>query len=217
MGYGVFDPCDSLAAIPRNAGGDARAPRVCRTLIGTRFAPWEREGPAVGWRTSMASKHRAEGVEKLREHLLELLGEGGAHIGFQAAVADLSGPLRGARPPGQSHTPWRLVEHLRIAQWDIVEFVRNPKHQSPPWPDGYWPQGAAPAKPKDWDHSVEEFQRDLAALRELVADTGQDLLLPLPQGQGQTLAREAMLAADHNAYHIGQLVMLRKILGAWKE
>lgn len=152
----------------------------------------------------------------LREHLLELLDGGGAHLAFDAAVANLPPKLRGAKPPGQPHTPWRVVEHIRLAQWDILEFVRNPAHKSPAWPDGYWPQDDAPPDAAAWSKSLAAFRADLADLKALVDDPAADLLRPLPHGQGQTLAREAMLAADHTAYHLGQLVLLRRLLGAWK-
>jgi hypothetical protein len=151
----------------------------------------------------------------LREHVLYLLGGGGAHLDFEAAVVDLPVPLRGAKPPGLPHTPWRLVEHLRLAQWDILEFSRNPKHVSPAFPDGYWPRGDAPPDPAAWDRSIESFRADLKSMKDLVADPAQDLLAPIPHGQGQTLLREALLIADHNAYHLGQLVTLRRLLGAW--
>jgi hypothetical protein len=151
----------------------------------------------------------------LRDHLLYLLRGGGAHLDFDAAVADLPPNLRGAKPAGQPHTPWRLVEHLRIAQWDILEFSRNPRHVSPPFPDGYWPAGDAPPDEGAWDRSVAAFRADLKAMQDLVADPATDLFAPVPGGQGQTVLREALLVADHNAYHLGQLVLVRRLLGAW--
>ena len=153
----------------------------------------------------------------LREHVLFLLRGGGAHLDFEKAVANLPPHLRGAKPPGQPHTPWRLLEHLRLAQWDILEFTRNPRHQSPPFPEGYWPAGDAPPDPAAWDRSVAAFRADLRAVQDLVADPNTDLFTPLPHGQGQTVLREALLVADHNAYHLGQLVVLRRCLGAWPE
>jgi hypothetical protein len=153
----------------------------------------------------------------MREQLIELVRGGGAHLTFEAAVADLAPQLRGAKPPGQPHTPWRLVEHLRIAQWDILEFSRNPRHVSPKWPDGYWPKGDAPPTPAAWDKSLNQFRDDNQAIQDLVSDRSIDLLAPIPHGQGQTVFREAMLAADHNAYHLGQLVILRRLLGAWSD
>ncbi|HZT83749.1 MAG TPA: DinB family protein [Gemmataceae bacterium] len=151
----------------------------------------------------------------LREHLLHLLRGGGAHLDFDAAVADLPPHLRGAKPAGQPHTLWRLLEHLRIAQWDILEFSRNSRHVSPPFPDGYWPSGDAPPDDGAWDRSVAAFRADLRAMQDLVADPATDLFAPIPHGQGQTVLREALLVADHNAYHLGQLVLVRRLLGAW--
>src|SRR5437764_13790380 len=153
----------------------------------------------------------------LREHLLSLLRGGGAHLDFGAAVAGLPAGLRGARPPGVPHTPWRLLEHLRLAQWDILEFSRNPRHVSPSFPDGYWPQGDAPPDEAAWDRSVASFRADLKAMQELVADPATDLFARIPHGEGQTILREALLVADHNAYHLGQLVVVRRALGAWPE
>jgi hypothetical protein len=155
-------------------------------------------------------------VTALREHLVSLLSGKEAHLDFDRAVADLPADLRGRRVPGVPHTAWRLLEHMRIAQWDILEFSRNPKHVSPTFPEGYWPAGDAPAKPADWDRSIKSFRNDLKEMQELVADPT-DLFAPLPHGQGQTVLREALLVADHNAYHLGQLVVVRRALGAWSD
>ena len=151
----------------------------------------------------------------LREHLLYLLKDRGAHLNFDAAVADLPANLRGDKVPGVPHTAWRLLEHLRICQWDILEFSRNPRHVSPSFPDGYWPKGDAPPDDGAWDRSVAGFRADLKAMQDLVADPATDLFAPIPHGEGQTILREALLVADHNAYHLGQLVVLRRALGAW--
>jgi hypothetical protein len=153
----------------------------------------------------------------LREHVLYLLRGGGAHLDFEKAVAGLPANLRGAKPPGQPHTPWRLVEHMRIAQWDILEFSRNPKHVSPEFDAGYWPQGDTPPDAGAWDRSLAAFRADGQAMQALVADPTTDLFAPIPHGQGQTILREALLVADHNAYHLGQLVLLRRLLGAWPD
>jgi hypothetical protein len=160
--------------------------------------------------------HRDQ-TASLREHLLYLLRGGGAHLGFDKAVAGLPPELRGARPAGVPHTPWRLLEHLRIAQWDILRFCIDVGHVSPAFPEGYWPAGDAPPDPGAWERSVEAFRADLAAMQALVADPATDLFAPLPHGQGQTVLREALLVADHNAYHLGQLVVVRRLLGAWSE
>lgn len=153
----------------------------------------------------------------LRDHLLYLLEDGGAHVGFEKTVAGLAPGLRGARPEGVPHSPWQLVEHLRIAQWDILEFSRDPDHVSPPWPEGYWPDSEAPPDDRAWDASLAAFRADLEAMKALVADPSSDLYTPFPHGDGQTLLREALLVADHNAYHLGQLVLVRRLLGAWPE
>jgi DinB superfamily len=153
----------------------------------------------------------------LREHLLELLSGGHAHLDFEKAIAGLPAALRGARPPGLPHTPWRLVEHMRIAQWDILRFSVDPKHVSPDFPDGYWPAGDAPPDSDAWDRSVAAFGADLQAMKDLVSNPATDLFKTIPHGQGQTILREVLLVADHNAYHLGQLVTVRRSLGAWSE
>jgi hypothetical protein len=155
--------------------------------------------------------------QSLRKHLVELLSGGSAHLDFDAAIANLPINLRGARPESLPHSPWRLLEHMRIAQWDILEFSRNPNHASPRWPEGYWPKGDSPPDAADWDRGVETFRADLQAMKELVANPETDLFAPIPHGQGQTILREALLVADHNAYHLGQLLLVRRLLGAWQK
>ena len=151
----------------------------------------------------------------LREHVLNLLKGGNAHVDFDSAIANLPANLRGATPPGVPHSPWRLLEHMRIGQWDILEFSRNPKHKSPKWPEGYWPKEDAPPDAAAWDKSVAQFRRDLQAMQELVSDPSTDLFARISHGDGQTILREALLVADHNSYHLGQLVVARRALGAW--
>jgi DinB superfamily len=124
--------------------------------------------------------------------------------------------LRGKRPRGAEHSAWEILEHLRIAQWDILEFSRNPKHKSPDWPKGYWPSAAEPPDDRAWDKSVSAFRKDLKAMCDLLADKSTDLFAKIPHGDGQTILREALLTADHNAYHLGELVLLRRLLGTWK-
>ena len=148
----------------------------------------------------------------LRKHLADLLRMKGAHVNLEAAVADFPVALRGVRPQGAPHTAWQLLEHLRIAQEDILDFSRNPKYRERKFPDDYWPATDAPPSEAAWDDSIRQFQNDLKEMQELVADTRLDLLARIPHGTGQTLLREAMLVADHNAYHLGQLVFLRKTL-----
>ena len=154
--------------------------------------------------------------QSLREHLLYVLGGGGAHLDFDAAVADLPPSLRGVRPTGLPHSPWELLEHLRLAQLDILEFSRNPKHVSPVWPAGYWPASPAPPNKSAWDKSIEDFRTDLTAMKLLVEDPKTDLYARIPHGDGQTNLREVLLLADHNSYHVGQLILVRRLLGAWK-
>jgi hypothetical protein len=153
----------------------------------------------------------------LRDHLVALLKGGHAHATFDATVADLAPELRGALPDGAPHSPWQLLEHLRLAQWDILEFSRDPKHVSPKWPEGYWPKATATPDEKAWDASAAAFRRDQKALEDLVANPESDLFTPFPWGDGQTLLREVLMVADHNAYHLGQLLLVRRLLGAWKE
>ena len=153
----------------------------------------------------------------LREHVIYLLKGGGAHLDFESAIADLPPDLRGAKVEGVPHTPWRLLEHLRICQWDILEFSRNPDHVSPEFPDGCWPDTDAPPDDLAWDKSVQAFRDDLQAMIELVADPSTDLYAKIQHGDGQTILRESLLVADHNAYHLGQLVFFRRCLGAWDD
>ena len=155
--------------------------------------------------------------QALREHVLYLLKGGGAHLNFEQAIADFPAELRGAKVDGVPHTAWRLLEHLRICQWDILEFSRNPEHVSPDFPEGCWPDGDTPSDDAAWDESVEAFRSDLQAMIDLVSDPDTNLYARIPHGDGQTILREALLVADHNAYHLGQIVFLRRCLGAWED
>jgi DinB superfamily len=154
--------------------------------------------------------------KQLREHLLYLLNGGGAHARFDDVVKNWPEDLRGTNPNGLPHSAWMLVDHLRLAQWDILEFSRNSKHTSPEWPKGYWPKTQAPPTTAAWNKSVQQFRKDLKSMQALVANPKTDLYARIPWGDGQTILREALLLADHNAYHLGQLVNVRRLLGAWK-
>ena len=154
--------------------------------------------------------------KSLRQHLVALLKGGSAHATFDAAVKDFPVNLYGKRPKGAAHSPWEVLEHLRIAQWDILEFSRNAKHVSPEFPDGYWPKTPAPADAKAWPKSVESFRTDLKAMVALAENESVDLFARIPHGEGQTILREVLVLADHNAYHLGELLLLRRLLGAWK-
>ena len=158
-----------------------------------------------------------ENDKGLRAHLLYLLKGGGAHAGFERAVEGLPVAMRGKRPRGAEHSPWEILEHMRLAQSDILEFSRDPKHVSPEWPVGYWPKTKAPPNSTAWSKSVNAFRADLDAMCRLVSRKSTDLYAPIPHGDGQTILREALLIADHNAYHLGQMVLVRRLLGAWKE
>ncbi len=186
----------------------------------------QKKQPRAGKKTAStrgeasAGKPRAldsETDESLRKHLLYLLRGGGAHLSFDDAVRDLAPELRGARPAGAPHTAWQLLEHMRIAQWDILDFCRNPHYVYMKVPDDYWPMTEAPPDPEAWDKSVEASRQDLKAMEKLVEDPSTDLFQKIPHGEGQTILREALLVADHNAYHLGQLVVLRRLLGAWSQ
>jgi len=152
----------------------------------------------------------------LRKQLIALLRGGQAHARFDAAVKGFPSDRIGLRPEGAPHSAWELLEHMRIAQSDILQFSKSAKHVSPPWPEGYWPAAPAPKRKTQWNESVKAFRADLAAFEKLVLNPKKDLHEPFPWGDGQTLLREALLIADHNAYHLGQLVLVRRLLGAWE-
>ncbi len=161
-------------------------------------------------------KKKAGNYEQaLREHVVYLLKGGGAHVHFLDAVEGFPEAKRGAFVAELPHTGWQLLEHVRIAQWDILEFSRNAKHASPGFPEGYWPKTPVPPDDAAWAKSVNAFQHDLQELIKLVKNPKTDLCAKIPHGEGQTILREALLVADHNAYHLGQLVDLRRALGAW--
>lgn len=151
----------------------------------------------------------------LRRHLDELLRGGHAHVAPEKALAGFPVGLAGSLPAGAPHTPWQLLEHLRLAQWDILEFSRRRDHVSPEFPAGYWPPSAAPPTEAAWHESAAGFLADLQAMRDLVASPATDLHAAIPWGEGQTVLREVLLVADHNAYHLGQLVLVRQLLGCW--
>jgi hypothetical protein len=152
----------------------------------------------------------------LRKQLVELLTGGQAHAKFEEAVADLPAKLRGQKPKGMPHSPWMLLEHLRITQEDILDFSRDPKYVAPKWPEGYWPKTVAPPNASAWNKSIAAFHKDVKAMQALISNPKTDLFVRIPWGEGQTILREALLAADHNAYHIAQLVDVRRLLGAWE-
>lgn len=151
----------------------------------------------------------------LRDAMGKTLNQSEAHVDWKEALDEVPVKMRGVRPPGSPHSLWELLEHSRIAQWDILEFSRDPKHVSPDFPSGYWPESPTPPSEAAWNKSVKDFLSDMESMQKLFAET-KDLLAPIPHGSGQTILREALLAADHNAYHLGQFVLLRRLLGNWE-
>jgi hypothetical protein len=150
----------------------------------------------------------------LRQHLTRLLTWQDAHADFESAVADMPASLRGATPPGLPYSPWQLLEHIRLAQADILAFCTRPDYREGKWPDDYWPPSATPPTEEAWDASIAAYRRDLAH-RNMINDQACDLFAKVPVGNGQTFLREFLLVADHTAYHVGQLVAVRRLLGAW--
>jgi len=169
-------------------------------------------------RAKKKQSSKKSGADKLlREHVVYLLKGGGAHVHFEDALAGFPPSKRGVFAKGLPHTGWQLLEHSRIAQWDILEFSRNAKHVSPDFPGGYWPKTPLPPNDAAWEKSWKSFQNDLEEMIALVKNPKTDLFAKIPHGDGQTILREALLLADHNAYHLGQIVDLRRALGAWPE
>jgi hypothetical protein len=151
-------------------------------------------------------------TEQLRQQLVDAIRGHQAHIGFDSAIKGFPPAIQGTKPPDAPHTAWQLLEHMRIAQNDILEFSRNPQHKSPQWPDEYWPETEAPPDEEAWSKSVVSFQQDAEAMTKLVQNPQIDLFQPFAHGEGQTLLREALLVASHNSYHLGQLIFLKKTL-----
>lgn len=158
----------------------------------------------------------ADATSAVREQLVQLLTGSNAHQPFEEAIKDLPVSLRGVKPDKLPYTIWQLVDHIRIAQWDILEYSRDPNHQSPPWPDGYWPKEVAPPDDAAWEQAIEQIRRDRDAFVDLLHDSNRDLYAPFAHGNGQNLLREALLIADHTAYHVGEIIIIRRLLDAWK-
>ncbi len=151
----------------------------------------------------------------LREHLIKLLKGGQAHATLEDAVEDLPLELTGVKPTYVPYSIWQLLEHIRIAQWDIVEFSHNPKHVSPKWPDEFWPKHSKPESEKVWHETLHKIRQDRKRMIELISDHKHDLYAPFPHGEGQNLLREVLLIADHTSYHIGEIILMRLLLKAW--
>jgi uncharacterized damage-inducible protein DinB len=152
-----------------------------------------------------------------RGQLARLLDWEEAHVGLDAAIEDLPAAQRGIQPAGLPYSCWQLLEHIRIGQADILEFCRDPAYRKRQWPAEYWPKSPSPPDPAAWDASAAAFRRDREALKALANDPSVDLMAAVPHGTGQTYLRELLLAADHTAYHVGQLIVVRRLLGRWNE
>lgn len=152
----------------------------------------------------------------IREQLAAVLAWTDAHVDFEAAAADIPPDVRGTRPAGLPYSAWQLLEHLRITQRDILDFCVNPAYNELNWPDDYWPRSPEPPSDSAWDESIRQYREDRAAMQKLATDPAVDLLAKIPHGTGQTYLREVLLVADHTAYHVGELVLLRRLLGIWR-
>jgi hypothetical protein len=157
----------------------------------------------------------ANATSAVREQLIQLLTGSNAHQSFEDAINDLPASLRGVKPDKLPYSIWQLVEHIRIAQWDILEFSRDSTHRSPKWPEGYWPKEEAPADDAAWEKGLQQIQQDRDAFVALLHDPERDLYAPFTHGTGQNLLREALLIADHTAYHVGEIIIIRRLLNAW--
>ena len=156
-----------------------------------------------------------DGDKALRDELLHLLRGGNAHMSFDEAVTDFPMTAINQRPPNVPYTPWHLLEHMRIAQWDILDFMRNPDYRELKWPDDHWPASDAMADEAAWEQTLATFRADLQAVEEIADDPQTDLYARIPHGTGQIILREILLVADHNAHHIGEFAILRQVMGTW--
>jgi hypothetical protein len=203
---------------PRTGSGPSSR---ARTRTGPKAAATRARRSAVTARrtTATRSSDRGPAIDRaLRDLLVRQLEGGHAYTTFAEAIRDFPAELRGVRPGGAAHSAWQVLEHLRISQWDIVDFTRNPDHRSPAWPAGYWPENPEPPNDSAWEKSVREFERELDAMKRLITDPRRDLFAKIDHPEAQahhTLARESMVLSEHNGYHIAELILLRRVLGAW--
>lgn len=156
-------------------------------------------------------------TETVISNLVDLLNKGNAHVTLDEALKNIPFDLLGKKPDGLPYSLWQITEHIRIAQWDILEFSKNALHQSPKWPDGYWPSSTKPGSQKGWDDCIQQIKNDRQSFIELLKNAGEDLYKPFTNGDGQTLLREALVLADHNSYHTGEIIILRRLLNDWKK
>lgn len=155
--------------------------------------------------------------EALIENLADLLNKGNAHVSLDKALSNIDFKILGKRPDGLPYSLWQLAEHIRIAQHDILEFSRDPKYVSPKWPEGYWPTETAPTSENEWHQCVQQIKKDRASFIDLITHAGESLYSPIAHGDGQTLLKEALVVADHNSYHTGEIILLRRLLHDWGE
>lgn len=156
-----------------------------------------------------------ENDQALREHLVKMLKGGQAFVSLKEILDGIPYDLVGERPHDLTYSLWQLIRHLYLAQQDIVDFCINPDYKEPRWPDEYWPQNPFPDSEKQWEQNITDIHKGIEQMAGLVKDPKNDLFAPVPQGNGQTLLREAMLIAQHNAYHSGEIIVLRRLLGIW--
>lgn len=152
----------------------------------------------------------------LIKNLEDLLKTGNAHASLDDALKNIPFDLLGEKPENLPYSIWQLSEHIRIAQWDILEFCRNEKHVSPKWPEGYWPSDAKPASKADWEKCIEQIKEDRKSFIELLTTSAENIYKPFDYGNGQTLLKEALVLADHNSYHTGEIIIMRRLLNDWK-
>ena len=177
----------------------------------------------IGGNASKPVRYRLRGRKimdhdgAIRKALEQFLAGGQAHASMEDAVRDFPSSLYAAKPAGAPHSAWQLLEHIRLAQHDLLEFCRNPEYKAPKWPEEYWPPSDAPGSPEAWNRSVAELNADLKQFIELIRSPKTDLYSNIPWGDGQNILREVLLAGDHTSYHTGQLLALRKQLGAWEK
>lgn len=181
----------------------------------SKAATKRKSAKKAGAKKLVVKTGRGVNDKALREQLRKVLSWREAHADWKQALAGLDPAHRGVRPPGSPHSVWDLLEHARLAQRDILGFALNPKHVSPDWPSGYWPKNLAPADDAEWEYSVREFFHDLQEMENLASNPRTDLFARIPHGTGQTMLRQALLLIDHNSYHLGQLVLVRRLLSAW--
>jgi hypothetical protein len=163
-----------------------------------------------------AQKTSSPELAMLVKNLVDLIEKGNAHISLDKALENIPFSLLGERPGNLPYGIWQITEHIRIAQWDILEFSRSSKHVSPKWPDGYWPKETAPKSGDAWKKCIQQIQSDRASFTELIKNAGDNLYKPFEYGNGQSLLKEALVLADHNSYHAGEIIVIRRLLNAWK-